>query len=149
MGSTSDLEVMSAAFDVLDRFRVPYEKKVISAHRAPSLLAEYATSARERGLDLIIAGAGGAAHLPGVTASMTTLPVIGVPISGKAFGGMDALLSMVQMPSGVPVATVSVNGAKNAALLAVSILSLSNPNLAAALENFRKQQADSILRTVI
>ena len=149
MGSTSDLEVMSAAFDVLDRFRVPYEKKVISAHRAPSLLAEYATSARERGLDLIIAGAGGAAHLPGVTASMTTIPVIGVPISGKAFGGMDALLSMVQMPSGVPVATVSVNGAKNAALLAVSILSLSNPNLAAALENFRKQQADSIMRTVI
>ncbi len=149
MGSTSDLEVMSAAFDVLDRFRVPYEKKVISAHRAPSLLAEYATSARERGLDLIIAGAGGAAHLPGVTASMTTLPVIGVPISGKAFGGMDALLSMVQMPSGVPVATVSVNGAKNAALLAVSILALSNPNLAAALENFRKQQADTIMRTVI
>ncbi|MBQ9877735.1 MAG: 5-(carboxyamino)imidazole ribonucleotide mutase [Bacteroidales bacterium] len=149
MGSTSDLEVMSAAFDVLDRFRVPYEKKVISAHRAPSLLAEYATSARERGLDLIIAGAGGAAHLPGVTASMTTLPVIGVPISGKAFGGMDALLSMVQMPSGVPVATVSVNGAKNAALLAVSILALSNPNLAAALENFRKQQADNIMRTVI
>ena len=149
MGSTSDLEVMSAAFDVLDRFRVPYEKKVISAHRAPSLLAEYATSARERGLDLIIAGAGGAAHLPGVTASMTTLPVIGVPISGKAFGGMDALLSMVQMPSGVPVATVSVNGAKNAALLAVSILAISNPNLAAALENFRKQQADTIMRTVI
>ena len=149
MGSTSDLEVMSAAFDVLDRFRVPYEKKVISAHRAPSLLAEYATSARERGLDLIIAGAGGAAHLPGVTASMTTIPVIGVPINGKAFGGMDALLSMVQMPSGIPVATVSVNGAKNAALLAVSILSLSNPNLAVALENFRKQQADAIMRTVI
>ena len=149
MGSTSDLEVMSAAFDVLDRFRVPYEKKVISAHRAPSLLAEYATSARERGLDLIIAGAGGAAHLPGVTASMTTIPVIGVPINGKAFGGMDALLSMVQMPSGIPVATVSVNGAKNAALLAVSILSLSNPGLAVALENFRKQQADAIMRTVI
>ena len=149
MGSTSDLEVMSAAFDVLDRFRVPYEKKVISAHRAPALLAEYATTARDRGLDIIIAGAGGAAHLPGVTASMTTIPVIGVPINGKAFGGMDALLSMVQMPSGVPVATVSVNGAKNAALLAVSILALSNPNLAAALENFRKQQADTIMRTVI
>jgi len=149
MGSTSDLEVMSAAFDVLDRFRVPYEKKVISAHRAPELLAQYATTARERGLDVIIAGAGGAAHLPGVTASMTTLPVIGVPISGRAFGGMDALLSMVQMPSGVPVATVSVNGAKNAALLAISILSLSNPNLAASLENFRKQQADSIKRTEI
>ena len=149
MGSTSDLEVMSAAFDVLDRFRVPYEKKVISAHRAPELLAQYAKTARERGLDIIIAGAGGAAHLPGVTASMTTLPVIGVPISGKAFGGMDALLSMVQMPSGIPVATVSVNGSKNAALLAVSILSLSNPNLAAALENYRKQQADSIKRTEI
>ena len=149
MGSTSDLEVMSAAFDVLDRFRVPYEKKVISAHRAPALLAEYATTARDRGLDIIIAGAGGAAHLPGVTASMTTIPVIGVPISGKAFGGMDALLSMVQMPSGIPVATVSVNGAKNAALLAVSILSLSNPGLAAALQSFRDQQAENIKRTEI
>lgn len=149
MGSTSDLEVMSAAFDVLDRFRVPYEKKVISAHRAPALLAEYATTARDRGLDIIIAGAGGAAHLPGVTASMTTIPVIGVPISGKAFGGMDALLSMVQMPSGIPVATVSVNGAKNAALLAVSILSLSNPGLAAALQSFREQQAENIKRTEI
>ena len=149
MGSTSDLEVMSAAFDVLERFRVPYEKKVISAHRAPALLAEYATTARDRGLDIIIAGAGGAAHLPGVTASMTTIPVIGVPINGKAFGGMDALLSMVQMPSGIPVATVSVNGAKNAALLAVSILSLSNPGLAAALQSFRDQQAENIKRTEI
>ena len=149
MGSTSDLEVMSAAFDVLDRFRVPYEKKVISAHRAPALLAEYATTARDRGLDIIIAGAGGAAHLPGVTASMTTIPVIGVPINGKAFGGMDALLSMVQMPSGIPVATVSVNGAKNAALLAVSILSLSNPGLAAALQSFREQQEENIKRTEI
>ena len=149
MGSTSDLEVMSAAFDVLDRFRVPYEKKVISAHRAPALLAEYATTARDRGPDIIIAGAGGAAHLPGVTASMTTIPVIGVPINGKAFGGMDALLSMVQMPSGIPVATVSVNGAKNAALLAVSILSLSNPGLAAALQSFRDQQAENIKRTEI
>ena len=149
MGSTSDLEVMSAAFDVLDRFRVPYEKEVISAHRAPALLAEYATTARDRGLDIIIAGAGGAAHLPGVTASMTTIPVIGVPINGKAFGGMDALLSMVQMPSGIPVATVSVNGAKNAALLAVSILSLSNPGLAAALQSFREQQAENIKRTEI
>ena len=149
MGSTSDLEVMSAAFDVLDRFRVPYEKKVISAHRAPALLAEYATTARDRGLDIIIAGAGGAAHLPGVTASMTTIPVIGVPISGKAFGGMDALLSRVQMPSGIPVATVSVNGAKNAALLAISILSLSNPGLAASLKSFRDQQAENIKRTEI
>ena len=129
MGSTSDLEIMSSAFAVLDEFGVPYEKKVISAHRAPELLAKYASSARERGLSVIIAGAGGAAHLPGVTAAMTTIPVIGVPISGKAFGGMDALLSMVQMPSGIPVATVSVNGAKNAALLAVSILSVTDPVL--------------------
>ena len=129
MGSTSDLEIMSSAFAVLDEFGVPYEKKVISAHRAPELLAKYASSARERGLSVIIAGAGGAAHLPGVPAAMTTIPVIGVPISGKAFGGMDALLSMVQMPSGIPVATVSVNGAKNAALLAVSILSVTDPVL--------------------
>ena len=149
MGSTSDLEVMSAAFDVLDRFRVPYEKKVISAHRAPALLAEYATTARDRGLDIIIAGAGGAAHLPGVTASMTTIPVIGVPINGKAFGGMDALLSMVQMPSGIPVATVSVNGAKNAALMAVSILALHNPPLTELLEEFRRKQSAKVLSTTI
>ena len=129
MGSTTDLEVMSAAFAVLDQFGVPYEKKVISAHRAPALLAQWAGSARERGIDVIIAGAGGAAHLPGVTAAYTTLPVIGVPINGKAFGGMDALLSIVQMPSGIPVATVSVNGAKNAALLALSILSVSEPSV--------------------
>ena len=100
MGSTSDLEVMSAAFAVLDQFGVPYEKKVISAHRAPALLSKYAASALERGVDVIIAGAGGAAHLPGVTAAYTTVPVIGVPINGKAFGGFDSLLSMVQMPSG-------------------------------------------------
>ncbi len=149
MGSTSDLEVMSAAFAVLDQFNVPYEKKVISAHRAPAMLSEYASSARSRGLDVIIAGAGGAAHLPGVTAAMTTIPVIGVPICGKAFGGMDALLSMVQMPSGIPVATVAVNGAKNAALLAVSILALSDATLASALEDFRKKQTEAIERTEI
>jgi 5-(carboxyamino)imidazole ribonucleotide mutase len=146
MGSTSDLEVMSAAFDVLDRFRVPYEKKVISAHRAPALLAEYATTARDRGLDIIIAGAGGAAHLPGVTASMTTIPVIGVPINGKAFGGMDALLSMVQMPSGIPVATVSVNGAKNAAVLAVQMLALSDDELSAKLEAEKAAMAEAIAK---
>ena len=149
MGSTSDYDTMSGAEQMLAAFGVEYETKVISAHRAPALLAEYATTARDRGLDIIIAGAGGAAHLPGVTASMTTIPVIGVPINGKAFGGMDALLSMVQMPSGIPVATVSVNGAKNAALLAVSILSLSNPGLAAALQSFRDQQAENIKRTEI
>ena len=149
MGSTSDLEIMSSAFAVLDEFGVPYEKKVISAHRAPELLAKYASSARERGLSVIIAGAGGAAHLPGVTAAMTTIPVIGVPISGKAFGGMDALLSMVQMPSGIPVATVSVNGAKNAALLAISILSLTDPVLEEKLSGFRRAQREAIENTVI
>ena len=149
MGSTSDLEIMSSAFAVLDEFGVPYEKKVISAHRAPELLAKYASTARERGLSVIIAGAGGAAHLPGVTAAMTTIPVIGVPISGKAFGGMDALLSMVQMPSGIPVATVSVNGAKNAALLAVSILSVTDPVLEEKLSGFRRAQREAIEKTVI
>lgn len=149
MGSTSDLEIMSSAFAVLDEFGVPYEKKVISAHRAPELLAKYASSARERGLSVIIAGAGGAAHLPGVTAAMTTIPVIGVPISGKAFGGMDALLSMVQMPSGIPVATVSVNGAKNAALLAISILSVTDPVLEEKLSGFRRSQREAIENTVI
>lgn len=149
MGSTSDLEVMSAAFAVLDEFGIPYEKKVISAHRAPDLLAQWARSARERGLDVIIAGAGGAAHLPGVTAAFTTIPIIGVPINGKAFGGMDALLSMVQMPSGIPVATVAVNGAKNAALLAASILSLNDSGIAQKLDEFRKKQADAIAATEI
>lgn len=149
MGSTSDLEVMSAAFGVLDDFGVEYEKRVISAHRAPALLAEYASTARERGIDVLIAGAGGAAHLPGVTAAFTTIPVIGVPINGKAFGGMDALLSMVQMPSGIPVATVAVNGAKNAALLALSILSVSNPEIAEKLQAFRAKQTAAIENTVI
>ena len=140
---------MSAAFAVLDEFGVPYEKKVISAHRAPALLAEYASTARERGVDVIIAGAGGAAHLPGVTAAFTTIPVIGVPINGKAFGGMDALLSIVQMPSGIPVATVGVNGAKNAALLAVSILSLGSPELVEKLAAFRAAQTEKIANTQI
>ena len=149
MGSTSDLKVMSAAFAVLDQFGVPYEKKVISAHRAPALLAQWAGSARERGIDVIIAGAGGAAHLPGVTAAYTTLPVIGVPINGKAFGGMDALLSIVQMPSGIPVATVSVNGAKNAALLALSILSVSEPSVKEKLDGFRRKQTEAIVNTEI
>lgn len=149
MGSTSDLEVMSAAFAVLEEFGVPFEKRVISAHRAPALLAGFASTARERGVNVIIAGAGGAAHLAGVTAAYTTLPVIGVPICGKAFGGMDALLSTVQMPSGIPVATVAVGGAKNAALLALEILSVSEPEIAAKLEEFRKKQTAAIENTVI
>ncbi len=149
MGSTSDLEIMSAAFTTLDEFGIPYEKRVISAHRAPALLSEWASTAKSRGIDIIIAGAGGAAHLPGVTAAFTTLPVIGVPISGKAFGGLDSLLSMVQMPSGIPVATVAVNGAKNAALLAVSIIALSDKEISGKLENFRKLQTEKIAQTQI
>ncbi|MCQ2152109.1 MAG: 5-(carboxyamino)imidazole ribonucleotide mutase [Bacteroidales bacterium] len=149
MGSTSDLDVMSAAFTTLEEFGIPYEKRVISAHRTPSLLSEWASTAKSRGIDIIIAGAGGAAHLPGVTAAMTTLPVIGVPISGKAFGGLDSLLSMVQMPSGIPVATVAVNGAKNAALLAVSIIALSDSEISEKLDNFRKVQTEKIAQTQI
>lgn len=149
MGSTSDLDVMSAAFTTLEEFGIPYEKRVISAHRAPALLSEWASTAKSRGIDIIIAGAGGAAHLPGVTAAMTTLPVIGVPISGKAFGGLDSLLSMVQMPSGIPVATVAVNGAKNAALLAVSIIALSDGEVSEKLDNFRKVQTEKIVQTQI
>lgn len=149
MGSTSDLDIMSAAFTTLEEFGIPYEKRVISAHRAPALLSEWASTAKSRGIDIIIAGAGGAAHLPGVTAAMTTLPVIGVPISGKAFGGLDSLLSMVQMPSGIPVATVAVNGAKNAALLAVSIIALSDREVSEKLDNFRKVQTEKIVQTQI
>lgn len=149
MGSTSDLEVMSAAFAVLEEFGVPYEKRVISAHRAPALLAEFAGSARSRGVDVIIAGAGGAAHLAGVTAAYTTLPVIGVPINGKAFGGMDALLATVQMPSGIPVATVAVNGAKNAALLAIEMLAIKDGSLEEKLAEFRAKQTAAIENTVI
>jgi len=149
MGSTSDLEVMSAAFKTLDEFGIAYEKRVISAHRAPKLLMEWASSARERAIDVIIAGAGGAAHLPGVTAAYTTLPVIGVPILGKCFAGLDSLLSMVQMPSGIPVATVAVNGAKNAALLAASIIALSAKEVMEKLEDFRKKQTEAIMNTQI
>ena len=149
LGSTSDLEVMSAAFTTLEQFGVPYEKRVISAHRAPALLASYASSAKERGISLIIAGAGGAAHLPGVTAALTPLPVIGIPIQTKALGGMDSLLSIVQMPSGIPVATVGINAAKNAALLAVSILALSDPELAARYDAFRQEQTRKIEQTEI
>ena len=149
IGSTSDLEIMSGAFQVLEEFGIDYEKRVISAHRAPVLLMEWASTARERGIDVIIAAAGMAAHLPGVTAAYTTLPVIGVPIAGKAFGGLDSLLSMVQMPSGIPVATVAVNGAKNAALLAISILALKDAPTAQKLEEFRKRQTEAITNTQI
>ena len=130
MGSSSDYDVMSAAIQVLEEFGVEYEKKVISAHRTPDLMCEYAKSAKERGIGVIIAGAGGAAHVAGVVAGMTTVPVIGVPIQTKALGGMDSLLSIVQMPGGIPVATMAINGAKNAGLFAVQILALTNDALA-------------------
>ena len=149
MGSKSDWDVMSAACDTLDEFGVPYEKKVISAHRTPQFFCEYISSARERGVDIVIAGAGGAAHLPGMAAAMTSLPVIGVPIKSAALSGLDSLLSIVQMPSGVPVATMAINGAKNAALYAVSILSLQDGALREKLDAFRQSQADKVLQTEI
>ncbi|MGZ8734872.1 MAG: 5-(carboxyamino)imidazole ribonucleotide mutase [Acidimicrobiia bacterium] len=129
MGSDSDLPVMQAAIDVLEEFSVPFEVRIVSAHRTPEWMVEYATTAVDRGLRVIIAGAGGAAHLPGMTASMTPLPVIGVPVPLKQLDGLDSLLSIVQMPGGVPVAAVAVGNAQNAGLLAVRILGTSNPTL--------------------
>lgn len=149
MGSKSDWDVMSAACSLLEEFGVPYEKKVISAHRTPQFFCDYISSAPSRGVNLIIAGAGGAAHLPGMAAAMTTLPVIGVPIKSAALQGLDSLLSIVQMPSGVPVATMAINGAKNAALYAVSIFALSDKSLSEKLEDFRRAQADKVLKTEI
>lgn len=146
MGSTSDWEVMSQAAEMLEQFGVPYEKKVVSAHRTPDLLVEYAKTAKSRGIEVIIAGAGGAAHLPGMVASMTTLPVVGVPVKSKALNGLDSLLSIVQMPAGVPVATVAINGARNAALIAVSILALHDDALALSLEDFRRKQTETVLK---
>ena len=146
MGSTSDLGVMSDAAATLAQFGVEFEKRVVSAHRTPDLLVEYAKTAKSRGLEVIIAGAGGAAHLPGMVASMTALPVIGVPVKSRALNGLDSLLSIVQMPGGVPVATVAINGAKNAALIAVSILALKDEALAARLEMFRAKQTEDVLK---
>ena len=142
MGSDSDWPTMKAAADVLKEFGVASEAKVISAHRTPRDLEQYVSGARERGMCVIIAGAGGAAHLPGVTAAFTTLPVIGVPIQGKALDGMDSLLSIVQMPPGVPVATVGVNAAKNAGILAVQILAVSDGRLQKALMAFKQKLAE-------
>ncbi len=129
MGSDSDLSVMSEAAKILEEFEVPYEIKVVSAHRTPNVMSEYGETAVDRGLKIIIAGAGGAAHLPGMTAAHTPIPVIGVPVKSKSLDGLDSLLSIVQMPGGVPVATVAINQAKNAGLLAVQILATSDQNL--------------------
>ncbi|HEX8666817.1 MAG TPA: 5-(carboxyamino)imidazole ribonucleotide mutase [Allosphingosinicella sp.] len=146
MGSRSDWETMRHAAELLDALGVAYETKVVSAHRTPERLYDYARGAAERGLKVIIAGAGGAAHLPGMTASMTRLPVLGVPVESKALSGMDSLLSIVQMPAGVPVGTLAIGkaGAANAALLAASILALGDEALARRLEQWRREQTDNV-----
>jgi 5-(carboxyamino)imidazole ribonucleotide mutase len=147
MGSTSDWETMRAAAEALDKLAIPYETRVVSAHRTPDVLFEYASTAQGRGIEVIIAGAGGAAHLPGMTASKTTLPVLGVPVQSKALNGMDSLLSIVQMPAGVPVATfaIGVAGATNAALTAAAILANKRPEYDAALKKFRADQTAKVL----
>jgi 5-(carboxyamino)imidazole ribonucleotide mutase len=144
MGSDSDWPVMRAAAEVLDEFGVPYQARVVSAHRTPHAMLEYAGQAADRGLKVIIAGAGGAAHLPGMVASATTLPVIGVPVPLKHLDGMDSLLSIVQMPAGVPVATVSIGGARNAGLLAVRILATSDAALRAKMAAFQQDLARAV-----
>ena len=149
MGSTSDWETMKFACDILDELNIPYEKKVVSAHRTPDYMFEYAENARVRGLKVIIAGAGGAAHLPGMVAAKTTLPVIGIPVQSKALNGLDSLLSIVQMPGGVPVATVAIGkaGATNAGLLAAEILSTGDQELASKLDNRREELRLKVLES--
>ena len=149
MGSTSDLEVMSQAINVLEEFGVEVVKRVISAHRTPDLMCEFAKSAKSEGIGVIIAGAGKSAHVAGVVAGMTTVPVIGVPLKTSDLGGMDSLLSIVQMPAGVPVATMAINGARNAGLFAVQILALTGEALAEKLNQFRKAQTQKVLDAVI
>jgi 5-(carboxyamino)imidazole ribonucleotide mutase len=151
MGSKSDWETMTQASKTLTEFGVPHETRIVSAHRTPQLLAEYATSAAERGLEVIIAGAGGAAHLPGMSAAYTVLPVLGVPIESKSLKGIDSLLSIVQMPAGIPVATLAIGkaGATNAALLAVSILANSRPELREKLRAFREKQTAKVLKDTL
>lgn len=146
MGSQSDWETMKAAATILESFEIPHEVKIVSAHRTPKRLYEYAESARSRGLQVIIAGAGGAAHLPGMLAAITPVPVLGVPVESKSLKGMDSLLSIVQMPGGVPVGTLAIGkaGAKNAALLAASIIALQDDKVAKALDAWRAQQTDAV-----
>ena len=151
MGSKSDWETMRAADEVLTEFEVPHECRIVSAHRTPDLLAQFASGAEDRGLEVIIAGAGGAAHLPGMTAAFTTLPVLGVPVESKALKGMDSLLSIVQMPGGIPVGTLAIgaSGAKNAGLLAVAILANTRPVLRAKLKAFRERQTRKVLEDTL
>lgn len=147
MGSKSDWPTMQHAAEMLERFNIPYETKVVSAHRTPHLLAEYAENALSRGIKVIIAGAGGAAHLPGMTAAFTSLPVLGVPVQSRALKGMDSLLSIVQMPKGVAVGTLAIGeaGAANAGLLAAQIIGTQDSEVMAAIDTFRKEQTDTVL----
>ena len=151
MGSTSDWETMRHAVETLTEFGVPHEAKVVSAHRTPELMAEYAQSAEARGLQVIIAGAGGAAHLPGMVAAQTVLPVLGVPVQSRALNGLDSLLSIVQMPGGVPVGTLAIGkaGAKNAALLAIAILGNQHPEFRQKLHDFRETQTNKVLEDTL
>ena len=149
MGSTSDYDTMSGAEQILSDFGIEFEKRVISAHRTPELMFEYTKSLKGRGFGVVIAGAGGAAHLAGVAAGLTTLPVIAVPMPTKNLGGLDSLLSMVQMPTGIPVATVAIGGAKNAAILAAEILALQDTAVSEKLDAYRKAQAEKIYNTTI
>ncbi|TDM55859.1 5-(carboxyamino)imidazole ribonucleotide mutase [Aliivibrio fischeri] len=147
MGSKSDWPTMKLAAEMLDRFNVPYETKVVSAHRTPQLLADYATQAKDRGIKVIIAGAGGAAHLPGMAAAFTSVPVLGVPVQSRALKGMDSLLSIVQMPKGIAVGTLAIGeaGAANAGILAAQIIGTSSEEVMAAVEAFRKEQTEMVL----
>lgn len=147
MGSKSDWETMRAASELLDEFGVPSESRVVSAHRTPQAMSEYAVGAEQRGLRVIIAGAGGAAHLPGMVAAQTTVPVFGVPVRSRALNGLDSLLSIVQMPAGVPVGTLAIGaaGAKNAALLAIAVLALDDPPLREKLRDYRRRQTERVL----
>ncbi len=149
MGSASDLEVMSQAINVLEDFGVEVVKRIISAHRTPDLMCEFAKSANSEGLGVINAGAGKSAHVAGAVAGMTTVPVIGVPLKTSDLGGMDSLLSIVQMPAGIPVATMAINGSKNAGLYAIQILALTDEALAAKLDQFRKEQTQKVLDATI
>ena len=146
MGSDSDLPVMQEAAAILDEFNVVYEIAIVSAHRTPEVMYDYAKTARQRGLQVIVAGAGGAAHLPGMVAAITTLPVIGVPVQSRTMSGLDSLYSIVQMPPGVPVATVAINGAKNAGLLAIQILSLSDKGMAEKLFDYKNELRDAVIQ---
>ena len=149
MGSQSDWDTMKEAHDILHEMNIPHECKIVSAHRTPDRLVEYAKTAKERGLKVIIAGAGGAAHLPGMAASMTPLPVLGVPVESKALKGMDSLLSIAQMPGGIPVGTLAIGkpGAKNAGLLAAAILATTDDQIASALDDYREKQTTSVAQS--